>query len=177
MREAEPFYPVGNRNRVKFPQPPVPGPLAPSDYPVRDGNPMAETPIHWHATYDAAIPLHRFFKSRSDVYVGSDMFMYYREGDVNGNVVPDVWVAFGVPKLPERGTGAEVGRKMNFRERLIAAWPARHTFPPVILPQQFRARPRSGRQKEPEHPNRWPIAPGEVLWNLAGIPAESTNRL
>ena len=104
MREAEPFYPVGNRNRVKFPQPPGPGPLAPSDYPVRDGNPMAETPIHWHATYDAALPLHRFFKSRSDVYVGSDMLLYYREGDVNGNVVPDVWVAFGVAKLPERRT-------------------------------------------------------------------------
>ena len=102
MREAEPSYPVGNRNRVKFPQPPGPGPLAPSDYPVRDGNPMAETPIHWHATVNAVMPLEFFFKERSDVYVGCDMLMYYREGDVNGNVVPDVWVAFGVPKLPER---------------------------------------------------------------------------
>ena len=102
MREAEPFYPVGNRNRVKFPQPPGPGPLAPSDYPVRDGNPMAETPIHWRATVDAAMALEFFFEERSDVYVGCDMLMYYREGDVNGNVVPDVWVAFGVPKLPER---------------------------------------------------------------------------
>ena len=102
MREAEPFYPVGNRNRVKFPQPPGPGPLAPSDYPVRDGNPMAETPIHWRATVDAAMALEFFFEERSDVYVGCDMLMYYQEGDVNGNVVPDVWVAFGVPKLPER---------------------------------------------------------------------------
>ena len=102
MREAEPTYPVGNRNRVIFPQPPGPGPLAPSDYPVRDGNPMAETPIHRRATVDAAMALHFFFDKRSDVYVGCDMLMYYREGDVNGNVVPDVWVAFGVPKLPER---------------------------------------------------------------------------
>ena len=102
MREAEPFYPVGNRNRVIFPQPPGPGPLAPSDYPVRDGNPMAETPIHRRATVDAAMALELFFEKRSDVYVGCDMLMYYREGDVNGNVVPDVWVAFGVPKLPER---------------------------------------------------------------------------
>ena len=48
------------------------------------------------------MPLEFFFKKRSDVYVGCDMLMYYREGDMNGNVVPDVWVAFGVPKLPER---------------------------------------------------------------------------
>ncbi len=102
MREAEPFYPVCNRSRVIFPQPPSPGPLAPSDYPVRDGNPMAETPIHGRATVDAAMALHFFFEERSDVYVGCDMLMYFREGDVNGNVVPDVWVAFGVPKLPER---------------------------------------------------------------------------
>ena len=102
MREVEPFYPVCNRNRVIFPQPPGPGPLAPSDYPVRDGNPMAETPIHGRATVDAAMALRFFFEERSDVYVGCDMLMYFREGDVNGNVVPDVWVAFGVPKLPER---------------------------------------------------------------------------
>ena len=102
MREAEPIYPVGNRNRVIFPEPPRGRPLAPEDYPVRDGNPMAETPIHGRATVDAVMPLHFFFEERSDVFVGCDMLVYYREGDVNGNVVPDVWVAFGVPKLPER---------------------------------------------------------------------------
>ena len=102
MREAEPFYPVCNRNRVIFPQPPGPGPLALSEYPIRDGNPMAETPIHRRATVDAVMALEFFFEKRSDVYVGCDMLMYYREGDVNRNVVPDVWVAFGVPKLPER---------------------------------------------------------------------------
>ncbi|MDE0365083.1 MAG: Uma2 family endonuclease [Gammaproteobacteria bacterium] len=102
MRKAEPIYPVGNRNRVIFPEPPGGRPLAPEDYPVRDGNPMAETPIHRRATVDAVMPLEFFFKNRTDVYVGCDMLLYYREGDVNGNVVPDVWVAFGVPKLPER---------------------------------------------------------------------------
>ena len=44
MREAEPIYPVGNRNRVIFPEPRGSRPKAPKDYPVRDGNPMAETP-------------------------------------------------------------------------------------------------------------------------------------
>ncbi len=104
MQEAEPVYPVGNRNRVAVSQPKAPRPLVPSDYPERDGNPMAETPIHWHATYDAALPLHEFFKQRSDIYVGSDMLMYYMEGGLRRSVVPDVWVAFGVPKLPERRT-------------------------------------------------------------------------
>ena len=104
MREAEPFYPVGNCNQVALPRPPGRRPLAPSDYPERDGNPMAETPVHRRATIDATQPLDGFFESRNDVYVGSDMFVYYREGDLKCNVVPDVWVAFGVPKLPERRT-------------------------------------------------------------------------
>ena len=76
--------------------------LSLSDYPESDGKPMAETPIHWHATVDAAQPLHEFYRDRSDVYVGSDMMMYYREGDIRACVSPDVFVAFGVPKLPER---------------------------------------------------------------------------
>lgn len=77
-------------------------PLSLSDYPESDGKPMAETPIHWHATVDAAQPLHDFYGDRSDVYVGSDMMMYYREGDVRAYVSPDVFVAISVPKLPER---------------------------------------------------------------------------
>ena len=104
MQEAELSYPVGNRNHVPVSQPPGCRPLAPSDYPVRDGNPMSETPIHWRATVDATDPLHEFYRERSDVYVGSDMLMYYVEGDLRHSVVPDVWVAFGVPKLPERRT-------------------------------------------------------------------------
>ena len=75
---------------------------ATSDYPESDGKPMAETPIHWRATVDATDPLHEFYRNRPDVYVGSDMLMYYREGDPRRNVSPDVFVSFGVPKLPER---------------------------------------------------------------------------
>ena len=104
MQKAELSYPVGNRNHVPVSQPPGCRPLAPSDYPERDGNPMAETPIHWLATGEATYPLRAFFRERSDVYVGSDMLMYYVEGDPRHSVVPDVWVAFCVPKLPERRT-------------------------------------------------------------------------
>ena len=104
MREAEPFHPVGKRNQVALPRPPGRRPLAPSDYPESDGRPMSETPVHRRATIDATQPLDGFFEKRSDVYVGSDMFVYYRDGDLRCNVVPDVWVAFGVAKLPERRT-------------------------------------------------------------------------
>ena len=74
----------------------------PVHYPESDGEPMAETPVHWHAMVDFASPLHGFYKERSDAYVGSNMLMYYRKGDNKRRVSPDVFVAFGVPKLPER---------------------------------------------------------------------------
>ena len=102
MREAEPLRPRRESLRGAPPKPPVRKVLAPSDYPDSDGKPMVETPDHWYATVDATYPLHWFFEERSDVYVGSDMFVYYVEGDLRRSVVPDVWVAFGVPKLPER---------------------------------------------------------------------------
>ena len=104
MREAEPFRPRRRRLPGAPPLPPAHPVLSPSDYPESDGKPMAETPIHWNATNDATYPLRWIFEERSDVYVGSDMFVYYVEGDSRRSVVPDVWVAFGVPKLPERRT-------------------------------------------------------------------------
>ena len=104
MREAEPFHPRHKRLRGAPPKPPVRPVVAPSDYPESDGKPMAETPLHRRATIDATSPLEDFYQERSDVYVGSDMFVYYAEGDLTRSVVPDVWVAFGVPKLPKRRT-------------------------------------------------------------------------
>ena len=104
MREAEPFHPRHKRLRGAPSKHPVRQVLAPSDYPESDGKPMAETPLHRRATIDATSPLEDFYQERSDVYVGSDMLVYYVEGDLRRSVVPDVWVAFGVPKLPERRT-------------------------------------------------------------------------
>ena len=75
---------------------------SPVHYPESDGEPMAETPEHWHAMVDFASPLHGFYKDRPDAYVGSNMLMYYEKGDNKRRVSPDVFVAFGVPKLPER---------------------------------------------------------------------------
>ena len=104
MREAEPFRPRRKRLRSAPPKAPVRPVLSPSDYPESDGKPMAETPIHWLATVDATYPLRLFYQHRGDVYVASDMIVYYVEGDPKRSLVPDVWVAFGAPKLPERRT-------------------------------------------------------------------------
>ena len=75
---------------------------APVEYPESDGKPMAETPIHWRATVDVAHPLIDRYADREDVYVGSDMLMYWVENDTDRKVSPDVFVAFGPAKVPER---------------------------------------------------------------------------
>ena len=75
---------------------------APVDYPESDGKPMAETPIHWHATVDFAQPLMDRYAARPDAYVGSDMLMYWEEGNPDKRTSPDVFVAFGPNKEPER---------------------------------------------------------------------------
>jgi len=75
---------------------------SPIEYPESDGLPMAETPVHWNATVNAALPLKEYFRERSDVYIGSDMMMYYERDNPGRSVSPDVFVTFGVPKLPER---------------------------------------------------------------------------
>ncbi len=75
---------------------------APVEYPESDGKPMSETPIHWHATVDFAHPLMDRYATRLDAYVGSDMLMYWQEGDPAKRVSPDVFVAFGPDKAPER---------------------------------------------------------------------------
>ncbi len=87
------------------------------DYPASDGKPMGETPFHWRAMVDAAEALHEFFATRLDVYVGSNMMMYYIEDDTDTSVSPDVFVTLGVPKLPERRvwrTWVEGGRFADF---------------------------------------------------------------
>ena len=75
---------------------------APVEYPESDGRPMSETPVHWHATVDFAQPLMDRYAARRDAYVGSDMLMYWEEGNKDKRMSPDVFVAFGPDKEPER---------------------------------------------------------------------------
>ena len=64
-------------------------------YPSGDGEPMAENDWQWEAIADTALALRNRYAGRADVYVASDMLMYYRMNDVSASVAPDVYVVFG----------------------------------------------------------------------------------
>ena len=66
------------------------------DYPSGDGQPMAETGIHVQAIVWLHQALQDFFHDRHDVYIASDQFWYWEEGNVNARVAPDVMVVPGV---------------------------------------------------------------------------------
>ena len=66
-------------------------------YPSSDGQPMAENDAQWDAITYVASALKRFFGARQDVYVGSDLMMYYEEGNPRRFVAPDAFAVFGVP--------------------------------------------------------------------------------
>jgi Uma2 family endonuclease len=67
-------------------------------YPDSDGKPLGETDYHIATLVYLRQALQGFFKPRPDVYVATDMFFYYEEGNVKARVAPDVMVVFGVPK-------------------------------------------------------------------------------
>ena len=68
------------------------------EYPYSDGAPLGET--DWHITSMFALlgGLREHFARRDDVYVASNMFLYYAEGEPKKNRAPDIMVIFGVPK-------------------------------------------------------------------------------
>jgi Uma2 family endonuclease len=76
------------------------------EYPESDGQPMAETPTHLNAIVLLHQALVDFFQNRSDVFIASDIFWYWKEGDPNARISPDVMVAVGVPDrlLAERSS-------------------------------------------------------------------------
>jgi Uma2 family endonuclease len=63
---------------------------------------MAETPIHRDVMADLIAMLNTHFAAALDVYVSGNMMMYYVEGNPDKWISPDVFVTFGIPKLPER---------------------------------------------------------------------------
>lgn len=64
-------------------------------YPSGDGEPMAENDWQWEAIADTALALRNRYVGRTDVYVASDMLMYYRMNDNTTRVAPDVYAVFG----------------------------------------------------------------------------------
>ncbi len=72
-------------------------------YPAEDDEPMAATEFHGIQITTLSYQLRTFFRRRSDkVYVGTDSFIYYVEGDTSQCVAPDVYVVLGVDAIPAR---------------------------------------------------------------------------
>ena len=71
-------------------------------YPYEDGEPMAASGAHGIQINTFYDQLWRYFEINTDIYVGVDSFIYYREGDGEKFVAPDVYVVFGVEKVPPR---------------------------------------------------------------------------
>ena len=65
------------------------------EYPSSDGEPMAENKWQYTAMTETTSALENRFIDRADVFVGSDMLMYYRMNDNATRVAPDVFVVFG----------------------------------------------------------------------------------
>lgn len=72
------------------------------EYPESDGQPMAETDVHPDEMIDAIVTLKEHFRNEPQVYVAGNLLMYYKEGNPNKSVAPDVFVVFGVPKHQRR---------------------------------------------------------------------------
>jgi Uma2 family endonuclease len=71
-------------------------------YPDSDGEPMTESdPTRDYLIY-CVEALDIYFRSRRQVYVSGNLFVYYREGDPKLVVSPDVFVVFGVSKRKRR---------------------------------------------------------------------------
>lgn len=69
-------------------------------YPESDGEPMAESELHLEEMVYVWEGLADRFAEEPDVFVGANMFLYFRKGDPTGVVAPDGFVVKGVPKLP-----------------------------------------------------------------------------
>lgn len=70
------------------------------DYPESDGLPMAETTYHWNVMVDTAQALTSWYKETPNVWVGSNLYLYYKKR--TPGVAPDVLVVRGVDKRERR---------------------------------------------------------------------------
>lgn len=71
------------------------------EYPSADGEPMAETEVHVLAILHLLNALRLFFRKKA-VYVVGNIFLYYREENLNARKAPDVMVVKNVGKHERR---------------------------------------------------------------------------
>ncbi|NJN59087.1 MAG: Uma2 family endonuclease [Leptolyngbyaceae cyanobacterium SL_5_9] len=91
----------------------------PSDrifYPDSDGQPMTESDATRDYLLYCVEVLRLYFKSRPNVYVSGNLFIYYEEGNPKASISPDVFVVFGVNNRKRRSykTWQEGGKLPNF---------------------------------------------------------------
>ena len=72
------------------------------EYPFSDGKILMETDPHANSIIDMRNQLDTHFEARADVYVAGSMAVYYRQGDPEAVVAPDVFVVLGVQKKERR---------------------------------------------------------------------------
>lgn len=66
------------------------------EYPISDGQPMAESPLHLKVMIDLIESLTRRYAEVPDVWVGGNLFLCYERGNPAACLAPDVLVAKGV---------------------------------------------------------------------------------
>lgn len=71
-------------------------------YPETDGEPLAETERHLRQIIRMLDMLENHFLDVSNVYVWSNMMMYYKMGNPLVYVKPDIFVSFGIGKQERR---------------------------------------------------------------------------
>jgi Uma2 family endonuclease len=81
---------------------PLPGTVPDPRYPDSDGRFMGDTDFHNHAMRDICEGLEDRFADRPNVYVASNLIMYYDEDDPRKRKDPDVLVAKNVGKHKRR---------------------------------------------------------------------------
>lgn len=67
-------------------------------YPESDGEPVAESELHFEELVYVWQALKERFENEPEVFVGANLFLYYRKGDPRAVVAPDGFVVKGVPK-------------------------------------------------------------------------------
>jgi Uma2 family endonuclease len=68
-------------------------------YPESDGEPVAESELHFEELVYVWQALKDRFADEPNVFVGANLFLYFRQGDPRAVVAPDGFVVKGVPKL------------------------------------------------------------------------------
>lgn len=103
-------------------------------YPDSDGQPMTESDATRDYLLYSVEVLRLYFKSRPNVYVSGNLFVYYEEGNPKASLSPDVFVIFGVS---------------NRKRRSYKAWQEGNKLPDFVLEITSRSTKRQDEEDKP----------------------------